>query len=330
MYKYIFLFFIFIGLVSCGSSPTVKSAKASLSSVEATVSSVNSGTVKAEQVAELAFGAMGRVKKLNIKLGDSVETNNILAELENDDMKSALVTAEKELKRQQSLISANISSKTNLDLATQNFEMAKAQYERSLIRAPFSGIIAELNLEEGQLSQTTAVMPLPPMKIVDTAPRYINAQIDEVDLSKVTSGLDARIKILAVRKEPFKGKVRKVIPYISTIREQDRTSQIELNIMDEGILLPVGASADVEIITDYKEGVLSVPARTILGRGEEKFVFLNKNGKATKTLIKIGIRNYDVAEIVSGLSVGDEVIFPNDLFEITEGMSIKTETVKWP
>lgn len=324
------LIILIVLLTACGSTPTTKSAKATKTSVEATVTSVNSGTVKAEQVAELAFGAMGRVQKLNVKLGDAVKANDILAELENDDMKSALLTSEKELKRQQSLIAANISSRTNLDQAMQTYEMAKAQYERSLIRAPFTGMIAELNLEEGQLSQTTAVMPLPPMKIVDTAPRYINAQIDEVDLSKVKIGLDARIKILAVRREPFNGKVRKVVPYISTIREQDRTSEIELTINDEGILLPVGASADVEIITENRENVLAVPARTILGRGEERFVFLNKNKKATRTPIKLGLRNYDRAEILSGLSEGDEVLFPNDLFDITDGLPIKTEIISWP
>lgn len=321
------ILFIFI---SCSKPPLVKGVKAKKTAVESTVSSVNSGTVKAEHVAELSFGAMGRVSKLNVRLGDSVEAKSILAELENDDLKTALMTAEKELKRQESLAKININSKTNFESAQMNYQMAKSQYERSLIRAPFSGIIAEVNLEEGQLSQTTAVVPVPPLRIVDTTPRYVDAQIDEVDIPKVKTGLPARVKILAIRREPFSGKVRKIVPYVSTIREQDRTSEIELSIENEGFSLPVGASADVEIIIDNQKDVLAVPARTILGHSEDRFVYRYIQGKAIKTPIIPGLKNYDRSQILQGINEEEIILFPSDSFDLTDGLTVTLEEIPWP
>lgn len=317
-------------LLGCGSPPTAKAAKATTTTVESTISSVNSGTVKAEQVAELSFGAMGRVSKLNVKLGDSVEKGSILAELENSDMKISLETAEKELKRELSLLASRGMSQSDIDRAAQAVEVARSQYERSLIRAPFSGLIAEVNLEAGQLSQTTTLTPTAPIRIVDTAPRYIEAEIDEVDLSKVSDGLPARIKILAVRREPFRGTVRKVVQYISSIREQDRTSEIELSIDSEGLLLPAGASADVEIVTEKKDNVLAVPARTVLGRGEDRYVFKYEGGRARRTAVKLGLFNYDRAEIMSGLYPGDAVLFPTEGIEVSDGIKVNTEEISWP
>ena len=208
--------------------------------------------------------------------------------------------------------------------------MARGNYEKSLIRAPFDGLITEVNLEVGQLSQITAVLPKPLIKIVDLEPRYIEAEIDEVDLPTVKLGMDARAKILAVRREPFKATVRQVVPYVSTIREQDRTSLLELNVEPERILLPAGASADIEVIANAKDNVLAVPARVVLGRGADRYVYLNVDGRAKKTPITIGIGNYDRTEVLSGLQSGDEVLYPGEDVELEDDLKVKATVIPWP
>ncbi|MFO0007718.1 MAG: biotin/lipoyl-binding protein, partial [bacterium] len=87
----------------CKPPPEVSVVAVTRASVEETVTGVNSGTVKAEQLAELAFGAVGRVRELNVKLGDRVPQGMILAQIENADLRSRLDVAAEELQRAKTL-----------------------------------------------------------------------------------------------------------------------------------------------------------------------------------------------------------------------------------
>jgi HlyD family secretion protein len=306
----------------CKGRPEVRVAPVATSHVEATVSSVNSGTVRAEGNTELAFGTVGRVKEVNVKLGDSVKQGQILAQVENDDLRSRLQSTLEEYERSQRLSKSDAMSQSGVTQARASYDAAVTAFDKSLIKAPYDGIVAELNLEVGELSQITAVIPQAPIRIVDVKPRYVRAEIDEVDLPRVKVGLPARVKILAIRKEPFQGRIRKVVPFVSSIREQDRTSEIELEIDSEGLLLPAGASADVEVITDTKEGVLTVTSRALLGRGQDRYVYVLDGSRIRKTPVKIGIYGYTVSEVISGLAPSDEVVLPSDKFELTDGLKV--------
>lgn len=309
-------------VLGCGKKPSVQVVKASRSQIEASVSGVTSGTVRAEKVAELAFGTVGRVRELNVELGDEVKAGEVLAQVENEDLLSRLHVAKEELERSKRLSRDNAMSRSNLIQAQGTFDAAVTAYEKSLIRAPYDGIIAEVNLEVGQLSQITAVIPLAPLRIIDVESRYVRVEIDEVDLPKVRVGMPARVKILAVRREPFSAVVRKVVPFISSVREQDRTSELELSVESEGILLPAGASADVEVITETKNDVVALVTKAILGRGDERYVFRIDGNVLRKTPIKIGIFGYTISEVMSGLQEGDEVAIPSDKVELKDGLTV--------
>jgi HlyD family secretion protein len=191
-------------------------------------------------------------------------------------------------------------------------------------------MIGELNLEVGQLSQITAVVPLALIRIVDQTPRYIRAEIDEADLARIKVGLLARAKILAVRREPFRATIRKVVPFVNSIREQDRTAEIELTVDSGGVLLPAGASADIEIIVDTRTDVVAVPSRTVLGRGSNRFVYVVDGSRLKRVPVTVGLYNYDRTEIVSGISEGTLVAQPTDLLEFKEGMKVTAQTLPWP
>lgn len=307
----------------CRARPEVKVVKAHRAHVESVVSSVNSGTVRAEQLTELAFGTVGRVKSVNVKLGDPVKVGAVLSEVENEDLLSRLQSAKEEYDRSQRLSKSDAMSQSGVTQARANYDAAVTMYEKSLIRAPYDGIVAELNIEVGQLSQITAIIPTAPIRVVDLKPRYIRAEIDEVDLPKVRVGLPARVKILAVRREPFKAVVRKVVPFVSSVREQDRTSQIELAVESEGQLLPVGASADVEVVTDAKDGVLSLSTRALLGRSADRYVYVLEGTTLRKRAVKVGLSGYTVTEILEGLQENDEAALPSEKVDLVDGLRVE-------
>ena len=121
----------------------------------------------------------------------------------------------------------------------------------------------------------------------------------------------------------------KVVPFVSTVKDQDRTSQIELEILEDQSLIPVGASADVEIVVESKSEANILPAMVLSGVGQNRSVFVIEDGKLTKRAVKIGTGNYDRVEILEGLNAEDLIAQPLEGVELKEGMKVKLKETKW-
>lgn len=322
---------LLLATLSCSNPLPVVTARVTKAAVEATISAVNAGTVTAERAAELSFGMVGIVAHVHIAIGDIVEKEQILAELENSELKTALANAQRDAERARNLFARKVLAPTELEAAIKALDIAEAAHEKSIIRAPFKGVITEENLEIGQLSQVTTPTAQALLRIVDLERRYVAADIDEVDLPHLTLGMKARVTILAKRREPFIGTIRKIVPFVSTKKEQDRTSLVELDIATEGELLPVGASAEVEIVADQRPEALAIPTRTLLGRMGDRYVFTVKEGKIKRTPVQLGLQSFDRSEVISGLDEGTIIVFPPTDTDLSEGLSvsIKSEDTKW-
>jgi HlyD family secretion protein len=318
------LTFSLLLLLGCGDAPSLKAVRARRGDVRATVSNVNSGTVRAEHEAELSFAAVGRVREVNARAGDIVQEGQLLATLENRELVTALRNAERELHRANALLRAKVLSPAEVEPRQNSYDAALASYERSFIRAPFRGLLVERNLEPGQLSQVTTPESRALLRLVDLEPRYVVTEVDEVDLPHVQVGTPATVKVLAIRREPFLGTVRKIVRYVRTTREQDRTSPIEVSI-DTPDLLPVGASADVELIVQERRGVVSLPSKVVLGRHDHRYVYRLDGGRAKRTEVKTGIFNYEATEITEGLLEGAIVLYPSEAFDITDGAEVRLD-----
>ncbi|HAR42419.1 MAG TPA: hypothetical protein DCS07_07270 [Bdellovibrionales bacterium] len=318
--------FFFTG---CQKAVPVKAVKATLSHVEYTISTTTAGTVEAEQQAILVFGTLGRVQEILVDTGDEVRKGALLARQENQDMRSIFLNAEKDLNRTTRLFKEKLVSRASLDEAKRTHDVARANVDKTEIHAPFDGTIMELNLEIGETSQPQFTPEKPPLRIVDRKPRTIKGNVDEVDLSKIKIGTRARVKVLAVRPKPYPAVVSRIVPFVSTNKEQERTASVELKMLENDEFIPVGASAEIEIIIEAKDRTLALPSRAILGAGSARHVFKVVDNRLHKTAIQVGIGNYDRMEVLSGISEGDLIAQPGDT-ELTDGMKVQTEQVPWP
>lgn len=323
---------IFLLLCSCSKPVLVKVAKVSETPVETVVTTVSSGTVEAQQQALLSFGVTGRVLKLNKKLGDQVKKGDKIAQLDNSDFKTAFDLASRELNTSSKLISEGLISQANQDEAQRNFEAAKNNWEKSWIIAPFDGQLSELNLQVGETVGPTSTNTSGKVyvRIVDSLPRYIKGNIDEIDLPKVKVGSKARIRIQSLSRDSIQAMVTKVIPFISTSKEQERTAQIEISVEQSTLVLPVGASADIEVVVDRKEKAIGAPSRAVMGLSGQRYVFLVENNKLKKVDIKTGLGNYEVIEVLEGLKLGDSVALPSESVELKDDLKIQPEIIQWP
>ncbi len=318
-------------LASCSKGPSLKGVKVARTSVESTITTISTGTVEAIQQAVLGFSSTGRISRIPAKLGQKASRGQVLAELDNTDLKAVFEDAQKETGRTEQLFKEGLVAQAALDTAKKNLEVAHANLDKTVIRAPFDGIVTELNIEVGELAQLGAVSSKAPLRLIDLKPRIVRGQIDEVDIGKVRAGTQARVKVNAFGQQQLPGKLTRVVPFVSSNRDQDRTSEIEVSV-ETGTdqLLPVGASADVEMVIDSRPGVLAVPTRVILGTGGQRYVYKIEGSKIVKTPVTRGAGNYDRTQIETGLSEGDTVVFPSEDVDLKDGMSVRVDVVKWP
>jgi HlyD family secretion protein len=199
--------------------------------------------------------------------------------------------------------------------------VVEAQLERTQLRAPFAGVIAEINGELGEFVTPSPVgIPTPPtVDLIDASCLYISAPIDEVDAPAVHTGLPARINLDAFPNRVFAGHVRRVAPYVLDQERQARTVEIEAEIddPDKENLLP-GYSADVEVVLDSRENVLRIPT-SVIGPESKVFVFHPDTGLLEQRAIETGIANWEYTEIVGGLGEGDELVSTIDRDGVRDG-----------
>ncbi|MGH8265590.1 MAG: efflux RND transporter periplasmic adaptor subunit [Steroidobacteraceae bacterium] len=205
---------------------------------------------------------------------------------------------------------------------------ARATLERTRIRAPFDGTVAEINGELGEFVTPSPVgIPTPPsVDLIDNSCLYITAPIDEVDAPQIRAGMPARITLDAFPGRSFDGHVRRVAPYVLDAEKQARTVEIEAEIDSKdgrASLLP-GYSADVEVILAVHENVLRVPTPALI---EGKYVLLidPSSSKATKRAVEKGIGNWDYTEILGGLKAGDRIVTSIDRAGVADGVKVKVE-----
>jgi HlyD family secretion protein len=213
----------------------------------------------------------------------------------------------------------------NIKVAEARIEQAQAMMERLLLRAPFDGVVAEINGELGEFVTPSPVgIPTPPaVDIVDTSCIYVTAPIDEVDAPRIREGMQARVTLDAFRDRAFRARVRRVAPYVLDLEKQARTVEIEAEIenIGEAALLP-GYSADVEVVLEERDNALRIPTRALL-EGGRVYVF-DANGERVRVQrVEIGLRNWEYAEVISGLAEGERVVTTVDRAGLADGAPAK-------
>lgn len=243
---------------------------------------------------------------------------------------AAAAAARREARRQQQLAAQGFVSVAKVDAASSEAEVkeagcqaaatdivtararldtARATLSRSVLKAPFAGIVAEVTGEQGEYSTPSPPgIPTPPaIDLIDDTCLFVSAPIDEVDAPKVKVGQPARIALDAFPGRHFEGRVRRIAPYVLEVEKQARTVEVEVDFTrpTEAKALLVGYSADAEIILEVRERVPRVPTQALLS-GNKALVL--KAGALEEREVVTGLANWQHTEIVKGLSAGDRVV----------------------
>ncbi|HNT63100.1 MAG TPA: efflux RND transporter periplasmic adaptor subunit, partial [Candidatus Desulfobacillus denitrificans] len=122
------------------------------------------------------------------------------------------------------------SARAQVQEAQARIGASRADTARTVVKAPFDGIVAEVNGEVGEyLTPSPPGIPtLPAIDLIDDACLYVTAPIDEVDAAQLRVGMAGRISLDAYRGKHFTGKVRRIAPYVLALEKQARTVEVEV------------------------------------------------------------------------------------------------------
>jgi len=200
--------------------------------------------------------------------------------------------------------------------------LSRTELAKTVLRAPFDGVIAELTVEIGEWTTPSPPGMLIPavLDIIDLSSIYISAPMDEVDSARIRAGQAVRATIDSHRGTEFPGRITRVAPYVLDIQEQNRTVEVEAELEDSEFasqLLP-GTSADLEVILEVREDVLRIPTAALI-QGNRAMVI--EDGVLRERQLEVGIRNWNFTEVSSGLAAGEAVVVSLDQAGIEDGAS---------
>ncbi|HSB96089.1 MAG TPA: efflux RND transporter periplasmic adaptor subunit [Spongiibacteraceae bacterium] len=203
-------------------------------------------------------------------------------------------------------------------LATQ-----QAVLERFQLRAPFAGVVAEINGELGEYVTPSppGVATPPAVDLIDTSCLYATAPIDEVDAAALRLGMPVKITLDAFRDRQFSGKLTRIAPYVLDLEKQARTVDVDVRFdeVPQDVILLIGYSADVTIVLKNVERVLRVPTEALVNT-DNVWVLDTKKETINKHKLQLGIGNFTFTEVRSGLQEGELVVRSPDQPGIKEGV----------
>ena len=212
-------------------------------------------------------------------------------------------------------LKGSIESLVQTEAQLQQFadQLAKTQ-----VRAPIEGVVTSLDIEVGEtaISSTTNIPGSGLMTIADPSSIITEVFVDEADVADIRVGQKAEIVAIAYPDRPLSGHVE-FIANTAKVEPNRRglTFLVRIRISEQnGIALRPGMSCRAAIFTETEEEVLSLPVQAIATevvgstKTQQHYVFVERDGKARKQFISVGLSDDAYQEVTEGLELDARVI----------------------
>ncbi len=183
--------------------------------------------------------------------------------------------------------------------ATNNLQISSTLANEYIIKSEINGRVFTLSKEVGELVTQQSPVAL----LGDDSHFYLSLQVDEYDVVRIKTGQQVFVSMDSYKGEVFEAVVDQVIP---AMNERSKSFTVIANFVSQPTVLYPFLTAEANIVIQTKKDALTIPRHYLI---DESFVLLeNQERKA----VEIGLKDYEKVEIVSGLSVGEYIIKPEN------------------
>ncbi len=324
-------------LVSCGPADKAKPAHAETAPRLVRVGRVESrpmertlpvvGTLSARDEATVSAQVAGQIEQNHVDFGDRVTAGQELVLIDVTAYEALVrqsaanltratasaANAAQNLKRVQELQKAKIASISDLEQAVAESgktqadvkaveatdAIARLNLERSRVRAPFAGAVAQRFASVGDY----VAIGTPILRLIQTDPLRLRLEVPERESVAVRPGQEVRLTVDGDT-NTYPGRIVRIAP---ALREADRTLLVEADVPNQGGLR-AGLFARAQIVVNPGEPALSIPPNALIAfAGLEKVVVI-QTGKAAEKTVATGRRGAGWIEILSGVNEGETVV----------------------
>ena len=283
------------------------------------------GQIEAIQSIELRPEVSGRITDILVREGQEVADGTALFKVDDAELKAQVAQADAErqlarqaLERTKQLIAQNASSTSDLEQAEAksrgadaNYDLLKTRLDRTVVRAPFAGVIGRRLVSIGTyVSPQTSLITLQSVN-----PQHASFDVPERYADRLRRGQLVSFQVAALPGKNFSGEVVFVDPVVSL---PGRTILIKARVPNNEHQLQAGMFIEARLATNIRPNAVVVPEDALLPMQGATFVWVVKEGKATQRQVTVGVRTAGWAEVQSGVEAGDQVVvgglerlFPN-------------------
>lgn len=301
------------------------------------------GTVTPENEIQVKSKIPGIVIERYVEVGDFVKKGDVMVKISPDPTPRELTESRRELQlKEVNLKNAKIQYDRNFELLSKNlvseevFENIKLRYDQaklacdlskdrlsllekghagkveSVVKSPITGTVLEkfINIGDPVVPLTSYQQGTPLFTLAEMEKLIFRGTIDEIDVGKVSVGVNAELEIGALPGEAILGEVIRISPKAK--KENNATVfDIEIQIVDtRGVNLRAGYSANAKIILNKAENVMTIPERLLTFSNDSVFVEIEDTttGIIKKQPIEIGLSDGIKAEVKSGIKKEDMLV----------------------
>lgn len=304
-----------------------------------------SGSLDPEWQAQVAAKVDGRLEKVYVHEGDHVEKGQVLAILEQMDTDANLLSAkgsfldaqtslrkaETDLARYEKLYATGAVSQqvvddyrfardnaaAKLEAARGSLQGMESKAAGTVVTAPADGIVAKRFYQEGYYAK--AGTPL--FAIADISMLKTTIHIPEGQVTGVKVGNEADIALPAYPGKKLVGKITRIAP-VADLPAHTFAAEVSVD-NSEGLL--AGVYANVSLIGEPREQVLTIPMHAIVMRDDQQTVFVaDAQGVVQRRVLSLGYSDDKVAEVLSGLDEQDTIVVEGHN-KLREGSRINLE-----
>ncbi|MEC7987367.1 MAG: efflux RND transporter periplasmic adaptor subunit [Myxococcota bacterium] len=270
------------------------------------------GEVEGIKESLLGSSLGGYVEKVYVSEGEDVQKGAVLADIDVQSRliqqsiaQTELVAAETEFERLQKL--GDLALQSQVDATRVRVKMAKLSVEqatlmvsRSRITAPFSGMVAQINLEQGEVIGPGQ----PAIRLIQLDPAIVTLSVSDRDITNLEQGMEATV-VADARLQAKKGVLRRILP-AGDLRTRTFKVEIEIPNSDRSLLPGMIASATISKV--LASTALQIPQDYVVTQLDGLGVFVEEDGVAKWRPVEVASVVGNQVVIASGLTVGEKIV----------------------
>lgn len=239
--------------------------------------------------------------------------NNAISEVEYKEAENSVASMENQLqeaKNNYDLMMKGVSSNVKKQYEAQieeimvQIKILEQNIEKSSIKAEFDGVITELNVHQGGMTQTGVLV----VEIQDEESLGIYLEVLAEDAAKTVNGMPF---IVNFNDESRSLKVNRIYPKaessVSKLGVEQKRVRIEADLTED-LKMKIGSEVDVVIVIEEKNNVLLVDRDAVYEKNKREYVTVIEGDEEIEKEVTTGLKNDDYAEVISGLKENEIIL----------------------